>query len=72
MRQLFVNGAWTPSSSGEGVDVVNPATEEVVDRVPAGSADDVAEAVTAARRAFPRWAATPPEERGALLSGRPS
>ncbi|GAB1824196.1 aldehyde dehydrogenase family protein [Herbidospora sp. RD11066] len=68
MRQLFVNGAWVSSASGEGVDVVNPATEEVVDRVPAGSADDVAEAVAAARFAFPRWAATPPEERGALLS----
>ncbi|WP_157518479.1 aldehyde dehydrogenase family protein [Herbidospora mongoliensis] len=68
MRQLFVNGAWVPSASGEGVDVVNPATEEVVDRVPAGCADDVADAVDAARHAFPRWAATPPEERGALLS----
>ncbi|WP_156046143.1 aldehyde dehydrogenase family protein [Herbidospora cretacea] len=68
MRQLFVNGAWVPSASGEGVDVVNPATEEVVDRVPAGAADDVAEAVTAARRAFPRWSATPPEERGAVLA----
>ncbi|MEW9530079.1 aldehyde dehydrogenase family protein [Microbispora sp. NPDC049125] len=68
MRQLYVNGAWVMSSSGEGIDVVNPATEEVVDRVPAGSPGDVEAAVAAARAAFPSWSATPPAERGAILA----
>ncbi|WP_214415157.1 aldehyde dehydrogenase family protein [Sphaerisporangium fuscum] len=68
MRQLYVHGAWVPSSSGDGVDVVNPATEEVVDRVPAGSAGDVDRAVSAARAAFPAWSATAPAERGRFLA----
>ncbi|MDH2429755.1 aldehyde dehydrogenase family protein [Sphaerisporangium sp. TRM90804] len=67
MRHLYVHGGWVASSSGEAVDVVDPATEEVVDRVPAGSAADVDRAVAAARAAFPAWAATPAAERGALL-----
>jgi aldehyde dehydrogenase (NAD+) len=68
MRHLYVNGAWVPSSSGEGVDIVNPATEEVVDRVPAGSPNDVEAAVAAARAAFPDWSARPPAERAAYLA----
>ncbi|GAA5080682.1 aldehyde dehydrogenase (NAD+) [Thermocatellispora tengchongensis] len=68
MRHLYVNGAWAPSASDEGIDVVNPATEEVIDRVPAGSPDDVEAAVAAARAAFPSWAATAPAERGKILA----
>ncbi len=67
MRHLYINGAWIPSSSGQGVDVINPATEEIVDRVPAGSPGDVEIAVAAARAAFPSWADTAPGERGKLL-----
>ncbi|GAB3903899.1 aldehyde dehydrogenase family protein [Microbispora bryophytorum] len=67
MRHLYVNGAWVPSSSREAVDVVNPATEEVVDRVPAGAPADVESAVAAARAAFPAWSALDPAERAAFL-----
>ncbi|GLW24052.1 aldehyde dehydrogenase [Microbispora amethystogenes] len=67
MRQIYVDGGWTPSSSREAVEVVNPATEEIVDRVPAGSAADVETAVAAARAAFPSWAAAEPAERAELL-----
>ncbi|MCW2879151.1 MAG: betaine-aldehyde dehydrogenase [Sphaerisporangium sp.] len=67
MRHLYVHGAWVRSSSGEGIDVVNPATEEVVDRVPAGSAADVDGAVSAARAAFPEWSGTAPAERSKIL-----
>ncbi|MEU8265897.1 aldehyde dehydrogenase family protein [Sphaerisporangium sp. NPDC049002] len=67
MRHLYVQGAWVPSSSGEGIDVVNPATEEVVDRVPAGSVEDVGRAVSAAREAFPEWSRTSPAERAKIL-----
>jgi acyl-CoA reductase-like NAD-dependent aldehyde dehydrogenase len=50
------------------LEVVNPATEEVVDTVPAGSADDVNSAVEAAKRAFPEWSKTDVEKRAAILA----
>ncbi|WP_055478156.1 aldehyde dehydrogenase family protein [Sphaerimonospora mesophila] len=68
MRHLYMNGAWVSSASGEGVDVVNPATEEIVDKVPAGSPGDVDAAVAAARAAFPPWSSTAPAERARLLA----
>ncbi len=68
MRHLYLNGAWQPSASGESIDVVNPATEELIDRVPAGSPADVEAAVAAARAALPRWSATAPAERGKVLA----
>ncbi|MER7505773.1 aldehyde dehydrogenase family protein [Nonomuraea pusilla] len=67
MRELFIGGSWTASTSGESIEVVNPATEEIIDRVPAGTPDDVEAAVLAARRAFPSWADTAPSERARLL-----
>ncbi|MEW9556144.1 aldehyde dehydrogenase family protein [Nonomuraea sp. NPDC050783] len=68
MRQLYIDGSWVASASGEPIEVVNPATEEIIDRVPAGSPDDVESAVAAARRAFPSWSDTAPAERGRLLA----
>ncbi|TYQ05519.1 UNVERIFIED_ORG: betaine-aldehyde dehydrogenase [Gordonia westfalica J30] len=51
--QLYIDGRWTDPISGDGVvEVVNPATEQVIGRVPNGTAADVAAAVAAARRAF--------------------
>ena len=67
MRSNYIGGAWIPSASDSGVDVVNPATEEVIDRVPAGHPSDVDAAVGAARAAFPRWAATPVAGRAGYL-----
>ncbi len=68
MRHLYLNGAWRPPASGESIDVVNPATEETIDRVPAGSPADVEVAVAAARAALPMWSSTPAAERGRLLA----
>jgi len=68
MRRLHIGGTWVPSSGGDGIDVVNPATERVVDRVPVGTAADVDAAVDAARAALPGWAATPPADRGKILA----
>jgi acyl-CoA reductase-like NAD-dependent aldehyde dehydrogenase len=50
------------------LEVVNPATEEVVDTVPAGGAEDVVSAVEAAARAFPEWSKTDVEKRAAILT----
>jgi aldehyde dehydrogenase (NAD+) len=65
---MYIDGAWRPAASGETTDVVNPADEQVIDRVPAGTAADVDTAVRAARAALPGWAATPPAERAGRLS----
>ncbi|MGW0832836.1 aldehyde dehydrogenase family protein [Streptomyces prunicolor] len=65
---MYIDGAWRPAASGETIDVVNPVDEQVIDRVPAGTAADVDTAVRAARAALPGWAATPPAERAAQLA----
>jgi aldehyde dehydrogenase (NAD+) len=67
MRRNYVAGTWVPSASDEAVDVINPATEEVIDQVPAGHPADVDAAVEAARAAFGGWAATPVAERARYL-----
>ena len=54
---LYIDGAWVPSGGTGTIDVYGAATEEVVGRVPDGVAADVDRAVTAARAAFPAWAA---------------
>jgi aldehyde dehydrogenase (NAD+) len=62
----FVNGSFT-DEAGERIDVVNPATEEVIASVPAGTAADADAAVSAAASAFEAWAAVPLAERVAAV-----
>jgi succinate-semialdehyde dehydrogenase/glutarate-semialdehyde dehydrogenase len=50
------------------IEVVNPATEEVVDTVSAGSREDVELAVATAKRAFPEWSRTDVEKRAEILT----
>jgi len=63
----FIGGAFVPSSSTETVDIVNPATEEILTQVPAGTVEDVDAAVAAAVAAKDAWAATTPRDRAAVL-----
>ncbi|MEU5593614.1 aldehyde dehydrogenase family protein [Streptomyces sp. NPDC020298] len=65
---LYIDGAWRPAAGGDLIEVVNPADEQVIGRVPAACAEDVDTAVRAARAALPAWAATPPAERAARLA----
>ena len=51
-HRLYIGGAWTDGSGGEPTEVRNPATGEVVGRVPQATPEDVRQAVGAARRAF--------------------
>ncbi len=67
MRDNYVGGAWTPSASRTAIDVVNPATEQVIDQVPAGDPSDVDAAVAAAGKASGGWAATSAAERAGFL-----
>jgi aldehyde dehydrogenase (NAD+) len=65
---IYIDGAWVASDGKDSIDVENPATEEIIGRIPAGTASDVDRAVKAARAAQDDWAATSPEERGKFLS----
>jgi aldehyde dehydrogenase (NAD+) len=61
--QIYYNGKWQNSDSGEFSEVENPATQEVIAKVPKSSHHDVDEAVKAAKVAFPAWNKTSPEKR---------
>lgn len=65
---MYIGGEWRAAAGGDTIAVVNPADEQVIGRVPAGTAEDVDTAVRAARAAFPGWAATAPAERAAKLA----
>jgi acyl-CoA reductase-like NAD-dependent aldehyde dehydrogenase len=64
---MRIGGRETGSHSGAWLDVINPATGEVLDRVPAGGAEDAEAAVRAAEEAFGGWSARSPRERGKIL-----
>jgi malonate-semialdehyde dehydrogenase (acetylating)/methylmalonate-semialdehyde dehydrogenase len=61
--QNYVAGAWRRSSTTEYVDVVNPATAELLARTPLSTNADVDAAVQSAADAWPAWRRTPPGER---------
>ena len=65
--QLLIGGDWVDGSGGERFDVENPATEDVIASVAAGTAADATTACAAAADAQPRWAATAPRERAEVL-----
>jgi acyl-CoA reductase-like NAD-dependent aldehyde dehydrogenase len=61
--KFFIGGEWT-SPAGEGrIDVIDPATEEVIGYVPEGTPDDVDRAVAAAREGFEAWSQVPVQDR---------
>src|SRR6204780_4881960 len=59
----FINGEWIDSRADEWQDVVNPATAEVLGRVPISGAAEVTRAIDAAQAAYPGWRRTPAEDR---------
>lgn len=59
----FVNGQWQESASREWQDVTNPATGELLARVPLSDVAEVTTAIEAATAAYPAWRRTPPEAR---------
>jgi len=51
-NKLYIDGEWRMPTGGDVIDVINPATEEIIQTVGAGTAADIDLAVKAARRAF--------------------
>src|SRR2546423_12378257 len=65
---MLIGGEWRRAASSEEIEVVNPATEEVVGSVPAADVADVELAVATAKRAFPEWSRTDTEKRAHILA----
>ncbi len=67
--QLYVGGEWVDPSGDAALDVINPATEDTIGRVPQASVADVDRAVAAARHAFEEgpWPRMSPRERSDAL-----
>ena len=63
----FIGGEWVESSSGETMEVLNPATGEVIAEVPSGTKEDVEKAVKAAKKAWTEWRSKTPKDRMELL-----
>ena len=63
----FIGGEWVESSSGETMEVLNPATGEAIAEVPRSGAEDVERAVAAAKKAWSEWQSKTPKDRMELL-----
>ena len=66
-RQFYINGSWVDPVAAKDLSVINPSTEEPCAVISLGDQADTDAAVAAARAALPAWAATPMEDRIALI-----
>lgn len=64
---MYINGQFVSWQGGAWIDVVNPATEELLSRIPDGGAQEARQAIDAAARAQPEWEALPAIERAGWL-----
>src|SRR5215469_849110 len=69
--QLFIDGQFADAASGKTMDIINPATGEVLGRLAAAGAEDVDRAVAAAQAAFDagKWSRASAQERARVLNG---
>lgn len=63
---FFIGGKWTPATTSRMMPVVNPATGETIDSVPAGNAADADRAIASAAGAFKLWRKVPMARRAKL------
>jgi aminobutyraldehyde dehydrogenase len=64
--KLHIGGEFVPGT-GETEDILNPATGELIARIPSASEEQIDQAVAAAARAFSSWAVTTPSQRSGML-----
>jgi len=67
MAKMIIAGEHRDASDGGTTEIRNPATGEIVDRVAAGTQEDVDRAIDAAEAAFKKWSAVPPPKRAEIL-----
>ncbi|MDD1675370.1 MAG: aldehyde dehydrogenase family protein [Methanomicrobiales archaeon] len=65
--QMRIGGEETAASDDRWIAIVNPANGEEVDRVPAGTAEDIARAIDVAESASRKWSQIVPRDRGKIL-----
>jgi acyl-CoA reductase-like NAD-dependent aldehyde dehydrogenase len=67
--ELYIDGTWTSGEAERPIEVIDPATEEVIGQVPEATPKDAVRAIEAARRAFDEgpWPWMKPGERAAVL-----
>lgn len=65
---MYIDGQFVTWRGDAWIDVVNPATEAVISRIPDGQAEDARKAIDAAERAQPEWEALPAIERASEIS----
>ncbi|KTW17180.1 hypothetical protein NS53R_03645, partial [Mammaliicoccus sciuri] len=63
----YVNGQWQASKSKETIDVYNPATKEVIAKVPVSTRKELDEAAKIAHEAFQEWKEVAVPKRARLL-----
>jgi aldehyde dehydrogenase (NAD+) len=66
--KLFINGDWVTPTGRGSIDVINSTTEQVMGRIPEGTAEDIDRAVKAAKSAFDAWSTTPVATRAEYLT----
>jgi succinate-semialdehyde dehydrogenase/glutarate-semialdehyde dehydrogenase len=64
--ELFIDGKWTPGN-GRGEDVINPATEKPLARLPHASQAELDQALEAAKKGFQVWRATSAYDRSKIM-----
>ncbi|MCR8923086.1 aldehyde dehydrogenase family protein [Dasania sp. GY-MA-18] len=67
--QMYINGQWQDAHDGDQIEVINPATEAVLDTVPNACSVDVDKAVASSKLAFQQWRKTVVPSRSLLLHG---
>src|SRR5579862_6424132 len=65
--QLFIDGQWLGGDGRAGEDVINPATEKPLARLPHASTADLDRALEAAKKGFAVWRGTAPAERAKIM-----
>ncbi|MDU4127237.1 aldehyde dehydrogenase [Pantoea sp.] len=66
-HQHYINGEFVADHNDKWIEVINPATEALLSRIPQGSAADAQRAILAAEAAQPQWEALPAVARGVWL-----
>jgi succinate-semialdehyde dehydrogenase / glutarate-semialdehyde dehydrogenase len=64
---LFIDGAWKKNGGGKGEDVINPATEKPLARLPHASKAELDEALESAKKGFTVWKNTSAYDRSKIL-----
>ena len=67
LNKFYIDGQWLENTNGNTLDVINPATENVIGQVACGNIEQVNTAVMAAKKAFPAWSTTSSKIRAEII-----